>query len=109
MVHGNANSPRKEMIYYSANGLLHGLRQNEWKLRIAKKRPPRKQTDKPQKPPTVELYHLAEDISESNNLAEKMPDKVEAMRAKMIQLDQEIVENTRPRGEVEAIRLKPSE
>ena len=99
VIHGDAKSPRAELVYYSPIGLLHGLRQNEWKLRIAKKRPRKKEADKPQKPPTVELYNLAKDISESNNLAEQMPEKVEAMRARMIELDKEITDNVRPRGQ----------
>jgi arylsulfatase A len=85
LIHGKGPSPRNEFLYYSSRGVLHGLRQGDWKLRIA---PPRKKNAN--KEPVVELYHLTEDIGETNNLAEAQPDRVESMRRRMTQLDEAI-------------------
>lgn len=93
---GKVASPRTEMLYYSNRGALHGIRQGDWKLRITLPRPRRGQ---PQKPALVELYNLIEDIGETTNLAKKMPEKVAALKARMIELDAEITKNARPRGE----------
>jgi len=82
---GDAPSPRKEMLFYSARGKLEGLRQEEWKLLIRKK---------------PELYNLAKDIGEQQNLAETMPEKVAELKKRMEALDKEIAENVRPRGEM---------
>lgn len=86
LLHGKDAPPRDEFLYYHMNGALHGLRQGDWKLRIANKN-------------DIELYHLAEDIAESNNLAEQLPERVEALRNRMKELDTEIAAKSRPRGE----------
>ena len=93
---GKVASPRAEMLYYSNRGVLHGIRQGDWKLRITL---PRRRRGQPQKPAVVELYNLIEDIGETTNLAKKMPEKVAALKARMIELDAEITKNARPRGE----------
>lgn len=87
LLHGKSLSPRDHLLYYDTGGRLHGLRENEWKLRITKKN-------------GTELYHLAEDIGESNNLAQKFPERVEALRTRMEQLDTQIAAGIRPRGEL---------
>jgi arylsulfatase A-like enzyme len=88
---GNAPSPRTEMVYYTANGQLDGLLQKEWKLLLGK--PSGKNKAAKRKP---ELYNLSTDISESTNLAEKHPEKVAALAARMKELDDEITANARP-------------
>lgn len=80
---GSDKSPRHEMLYYSRAGALHGLRQGDWKIRIAGKK---------------ELYNLKDDISESRNLAEAMPEKVESMRQRMNELHNDLSEHSRQRG-----------
>lgn len=102
VVHGGGDSPRNEMVFYSSKGDLHGLRQGDWKLRIETKR---KKNSKAKIPSTTttELFNLADDISESKNLAESMPEKVEALRKRMKELDDEITANIRPRGQVEPV------
>ncbi len=79
---GDAPSPRKEFLYYNANGGLDGIRAGDWKLLVRGKGPL--------------LFNLEEDISETNNLAPANPDKVDAMAARMKELDAEITEHARP-------------
>ncbi|MCH2208290.1 MAG: sulfatase [Lentisphaerales bacterium] len=97
---GAEKSPRNEFVYYSSRGELNGLRQGDFKLRIAKPRKKRGQKG-PIGAATVELYNLKNDISEKANLAEKMPEKVKVLKARMVELDQEISKAIRPRGQVE--------
>jgi arylsulfatase A-like enzyme len=80
---GGNESPRSEMLFYSARGTLVGLRQGDWKL-LSPKKP--------------ELYNLAKDIGETQNLAGKMPEKVEALKKRMRDLDTEITQSIRPHG-----------
>jgi hypothetical protein len=42
------------------------------------------------------LFNLADDLSETINLADKNPAKVKALRTRMIELDDEITANARP-------------
>ncbi len=79
---GEAPSPRDEFIYYAAQGGLDGIRQGDWKLLLRK--------------PEPLLFNLKEDISEKNNLAGTNPEKVEALKARMKELDAEITANARP-------------
>ncbi len=81
-IKGDAPSPRDEFIYYAAQGGLDGIRQGDWKLLLRKPQPL--------------LFNLKEDISEKNNLAGENPDKVEALSARMKELDAEITANARP-------------
>jgi arylsulfatase A-like enzyme len=83
---GSDESPRKEMLYYSARGKIEALRRGDFKLRLVKK---------------PELYNLQEDIGESKNLASSMPDKVAELKARMLELDAEITKAVRPRGTVQ--------
>ncbi len=92
---GDAPSPRTELIYYSARGDLEGLRQGDWKLLV--KRPQAKKGEKAKaSKPNILLFNLADDISETTNLADSNPEKVEALRARMTELDDEITTNARP-------------
>ncbi len=77
----DAKSPRSEMLYFDGNGNLEGLRQNEWKLLVKKK--------------TTFLFNLYDDLSEKNNLAEKHPDRVRTLIARMKELGAELEANRR--------------
>ncbi len=81
-VTGNEPSPRNEFVYYTSKGDLDGIRIGDWKLLAGKKAPL--------------LFNLADDVSESNNLAPANPEKVESMTARMKELDAEITQNARP-------------
>ena len=94
-VTGDAPSPRTEMLYYSPRGALEGIRQGDWKLLVKK---PWRRNPKAKKLPRTQilLFNLAKDISEKNNLAAKHPEKVNALRKRMAELDAEITAHARP-------------
>ena len=48
----------------------------------------------------LELFNLAEDIGEEKNLAKEHPEKVAALKARMMELDAKIVMAARPLGEL---------
>lgn len=83
---GKNESPRDEFLYYSSVGKIQGIRQGNWKLRAVKKK--------------VELYKLSDDISEKNNLANKMPEKVKALKKRMQELNLQVTQDIRPKGQV---------
>ncbi len=89
-------SPRKEFIHYTSRGDLEGIRQGPWKLLI--KKPRQQRNNKPTnqlKPPQILLFNLKEDIGETTNLADKHPEIVDRLSARMSVLDDEISENAR--------------
>ena len=96
---GAEKSPRNEFVYYSSRGELNGLRQGDFKLRIAKPRKKKGQKG-PVGPATVELYNLKDDISEKVNLAEKMPEKVKALKERMEDLDVQLSKQIFARVEI---------
>ena len=55
---------------------LQAVRSGDWKLRIVKEK--------------TELYNLAKDISESNNLASENPEIVKRLMKKMEEFDKEL-------------------
>ena len=100
-VTGDAPSPRNELVYYSARGALEGIRQGDWKLLVKKARVHQgKKGSKARKPgankPRILLFNLAADLSETTNLANKNPERVKALQARMKELDNEITANARP-------------
>lgn len=89
---GESPSERREFLHYTAGGAIDGIRQGDWKLLLkgnsiwGKKR----------NQPGPMLFHITEDISEAENLAEKHPEKVAGLTARMKELDAEIAANSRP-------------
>jgi arylsulfatase A-like enzyme len=77
-----AKTPHEAFFYYKGKK-LEAVRSGDWKLRRAKK---------------VELYNLAADISESNNLVSAHPEIVERLTAVMKRFDEELKANSRPAG-----------
>ncbi|MGB1925459.1 MAG: sulfatase family protein [Rubripirellula sp.] len=87
-------SPRNEFIHYTSQGKLEGLRQGDWKLLV--KAPRRNRNNQAQQPtPQVMLFHLGEDLSEKQNLAEQQPEMVKKLQERMAELDEEITQNAR--------------
>ncbi len=78
---GDTPSKRNEFVYYTAQGEPDGIRQGDWKLLLRK--------------PAPLLFNLKEDISESQNLAAKHPEKIATLTARLKELDAEITENAR--------------
>jgi arylsulfatase A-like enzyme len=85
---GNAESPRKEFLYYAMNGSIEGIRQGDWKLLVL----PPKGNGKPD----IMLFNLAEDIGEKNNLASEKAELVERLTQRMKELDAAIEAEARP-------------
>ncbi len=73
----NAPSPRDEIVY-NIEPFRAAIRQGDWKLIW--------RTTLPQ---SVDLYNLAEDPSETNNLAPKHPDIVDRMKARIDELSRD--------------------
>ena len=83
-------------MHYTSRGDLEGIRQGDWKLLIKKPRQQRNNNQPNQtKPPQIMLFNLAIDLGETTNLAEKQPDIVERLTARMGKLDAEITKNAR--------------
>ncbi|MDO5971927.1 sulfatase [Flavivirga aquimarina] len=70
---------KKEGFYYYKESTLEAVRYGDWKLRIVE--------DK------VELYNLANDISEKNNVAENNPKIVKKLRKKINAFDKDLKQN----------------
>lgn len=70
-----AKSPHDAYYYYNAM-TLQAVRSGDWKLRIVKEK--------------VELYNLANDISENINLASEHPEIVNRLTKKMAKFDKEL-------------------
>ena len=98
-------SPRKEFVYYTAQGAVEGLRQGDWKLLVKMSAAPRPSQDtnsksppearqKPQEPELL-LFDLKNDLGEKNNLAAAQPEVVGRLRARLEDLDAEITRNAR--------------
>jgi len=87
------DSPRDELIYYSSQGKLQGIRKGDWKyLEMT----PRQKKNQPKPTTTTYLFNLAEDIGEQTNLFESKPELVEKLKARMAEADEEITANARP-------------
>lgn len=86
LIQGSDQTPRNEFIYYSRKGVLEGLRQGDWKVRLIGQK--------------QELYNLAEDIGELNNLAKSQPERTSNLIERMNQLDAKLSTEIRPIGKL---------
>ncbi len=86
-------SPRNELVFYSAQGKLEGIRQGDWKYL---QQTPRKRKNQSTPKTSTYLFNLADDIGEQNNLLETKPKLAARLKASMIKADQEITSNARP-------------
>ncbi len=78
-----ATSPYEYLLYYGRELTAQRIRYQNWKYT----------------PGTPgELYDLSMDVSESNNVASSNPDVCTQLKAKLAELDQEVIENSRPVG-----------
>ena len=85
---GKSKSTRNEFVHYTSRGDVEGIRQGKWKL-LTKK--PRRKGQAGQ----LLLFDLEKDLGESQNLAEKFPEMVKKLKARMLELDDEIERNAR--------------
>ncbi len=87
------SSPRNELIYYASRGQLEGIRVGDWKyLEKQLNQKPKK----PSAPPRRFLFNLREDIGEQVNRIKQEPEIAVRLRARMVELDQEITADARP-------------
>jgi arylsulfatase A-like enzyme len=92
---------RHEFLYFRGP-MLEAVRSGPWKLHLAIRSGP---PNKPTGPPHVELYNLAEDISETKNVAEANPEIVTRLKAMADAVDADLGTNSfgpgcRPLGRV---------
>ena len=66
----------------SANLLTRWVIDGEWKLLVPVSHPPADRST-PEQPSQIELYRIAADVTETTNLAEKEPARVQALRQKL--------------------------
>lgn len=71
----NEAGNRKQFLYYDA-GELQAVRQGDWKLRLPNLKKLRNWSEFDRGTQQVELYHLARDLGEKNNVAAEHPDVV---------------------------------
>ena len=83
-------SPRTEIVY-NVDPFMGGVREGDWKL-----------VWKAALPPKIELFNLADDPAEANDLAAEFPDKVADLQARIIELSTQMAP---PKLLMEAIRL----
>jgi len=82
-------TPTKEFLYYSSRGTICSIRQGDYKLRYVK------QPDGSLKKSA--LYNLKEDVSEKRNLINEKSELADTLVKRMLELDQEIATQQRPR------------
>ncbi len=92
-------SPRNELVFYSATGILEGIRIDNWKL--LEKRIPVKKNEAAKKNQAAGsvnriLYDLSNDIGEKSNRFASEPEIAQRLKARMVAADQEITANARP-------------
>ncbi|MEQ1840647.1 MAG: sulfatase [Verrucomicrobiales bacterium] len=91
---GDAESPRKEFLYYHKGGRIEGIREGDWKLLV--KYPEDKKGLNLKAEPKVMLFNLKDDLGEQNNRAAEKPELVERLRQRMLELDVAIGAGARP-------------
>ncbi|MGB7323880.1 MAG: sulfatase [Rubripirellula sp.] len=92
-------SPRDELIFYSSQGILEGIRMGDWKY-LSKVKSKGKN-----KPASREkfLFNLAKDIGEQENLIEAESEIAAKLDARMKAADDEITASARPVWKREAM------
>ena len=88
---GTGPSPRKE-FYFWTRGVLHAVRSGPWKLHLKQRQPVNYGRVKELESP--ELYHVENDVAESQNVADKYPLIVARLRDMMEKHEQSIEQVT---------------
>ena len=103
---GDDSSPRDELLYYTSNGQLAGIRRGDWKLLVEYRKRNKAERLKPAEPL---LFNLADDVGETDNLADERPQLVAELTALMRSRDAEITANARPTWKATAPHPWPAE
>jgi arylsulfatase A len=77
------DTPRNEAILQTSKGAL-AFRQGDWKIRFAQSTV--WEGDKPTLPQKYDLFNLAKDPGEKNDLSEQLPERVTALRSRLLNL-----------------------
>jgi arylsulfatase A-like enzyme len=86
------SSPRDELVYYSSQGKLDGIRIGDWKYLEPRPAPGKNKKPSPSSPL---LFNLAQDIGEQVNRASENPGLAAQMKKRMTAVDQEVTANAR--------------
>ena len=90
--------PREAVVHHSISGRF-AIRRGNWKLVLCPGSggwsSPNDNEALKQGLPEIQLYDMAADIGEQNNLAEEYPEIVKQLRERMEELDAEITANAR--------------
>ena len=99
MFHAEASPVRDTHLHFTRGGMLGAIRQGDWKLvlKAALGGANRQQAD----PNAVELYNLAKDPAETQDVSAEHPEIVARLRAELQRHDEEIKKNRRPPGRVD--------
>lgn len=98
---GASQETARNLFFYQNQA----VREGDWKLYV-----PGKYREYPEPNPTryiqverpeYRLYNLKDDVSETQNLAEKYPEKVREMEQKMNEFQKNLRKNSRPHGEAQ--------
>lgn len=101
------DSPRDELVYYSSQGFLQGIRVGDWKYLEKKPRRKRRDLDKPSSAqPAAFLFNLAQDIGEQEDRMEAEPEIAARLKARMEAVDMEITANARSVWRKESIDIE---
>ena len=98
-----AKTPHEAFFYHTSRGQLAAVRSGQWKLHLTPPRPrrrPKKGEPRPKPQPLKpQLYDLAADVGEKNDVAAKHPDVVTRLTALLKRFDAELKANVRPPGQ----------
>ncbi|WP_144059461.1 sulfatase family protein [Rhodopirellula sallentina] len=90
-------SPRHELVFYSASGQLKGIRVDQWKLLENPKTAAKANASGKAKNSVVGLlFDLSGDIGEQDNRFAQDPEIAERLKRRMRAVDEEITTNARP-------------
>jgi len=109
MFQAGAPPVRDTHLYFTGGGVLGAIRQGDWKLFLSEPARPRGkkakaaqgEKPKPAAPFSPALFNLADDPTESTDVAQQHPDVVARLRAEAQRRDQEIQQHRRPAGQVQ--------
>ena len=87
-------SPHETFYYFRGGGKLQAVRHGNWKLHL-----PRKSgRGRNQQASATELYDLAKDVSEENNVADQHPEIAADILARASAFEKQLQDEARPQG-----------
>ena len=96
MLEGSGPSPNSELFFYDGKRVF-AVRSGDWKLHLMKTDTGPSGPGKPQICDPPELYNLAADVAESDNVAARHPDVVERLTALVKEFESSVEAGKMPR------------